>query len=789
MNRKMQLPASKPIRLGFVALSDCAPIAMAKEMGLFDKYGVAVELSREVGWATVRDKIIYKEIDAAPVPAPMVFAARFGLGSIQANCVTGLVLNLHGNAITLSSALWKAGVRDGATLRAYIEDNRASRTLTFGVVFPFSSHNFILRKWLLAHGIVPDRDVHIAVVPPPQMPANLRLGNLDGYCVGEPWNSMAVLNKTGWCVATSAEIAPNHPEKVLMVREDFAAQQEEQHLALIAALREACEFCQKAENRPEVIKTLAGPRFLNLPERALRTSIGTRFDFGHDRVERTEGFHIFAGPNVNEPDAAKAQWVLANMWQLGMLPKESVIDPADVGAAFRADIFHQSTALINAAKTQYSMKNKPDEISIPSAVTRRKFLSTTAKGISVAALLGGLPKGWVGSAFAADGPEVADLKFGMIALTDCSPIVIAHEKGLFKKYGINSTVIKGASWAAIRDSLTNGDIQATHMLLGMPIASTMGLGGSPKTPMVVPWIINRNGQAITLKKELAGKVAADPKALKALVDAAKASGNPMTFAMTFPPGTHAMWLRYWLAAGGINPGNAESAGADISLVTIPPPQMVANMKVGKMDGFCVGEPWNARAISEEIGFTATTSQAIWKDHPEKVCAFTEEFAAKNPKTVKAALKALHEASVWLDQMDNREEQARIVSAATYINCPPETILGRLQGKYIMGDGRKLRDPDYMIFSDRNCNYPQAKYAKWWMTQLRRWGFTDGAPDYEGVSKKVMRADIYEEAMKELGIAGRVADNSAETLFDGVKFDPAGDMESYASGFAVKTLKG
>ncbi len=418
-------------------------------------------------------------------------------------------------------------------------------------------------------------------------------------------------------------------------------------------------------------------------------------------------------------------------------------------------------------------------------LTRRKFITHST---TLAALLAGLPKGWVGSTYASDAPETAEIKLGIIALTDCSSIVIAHEKGLFKKYGINSTVSKGASWAAIRDSLGNGDIQATHMLLGMPIASTMGLGGAPKKPMVVPWIINRNGQAITLKKELAGKVADDPKALKPLVDAAKTSGTPMSFAMTFPPGTHAMWLRYWLAAGGIHPGDASGAGADISLITIPPPQMVANMKVGKMDGFCVGEPWNARAIAEDIGFTATTTQAIWKDHPEKVCAFTEDFAAKNPKTVKAMLKALHEASVWLDKMENREEQANIVSAATYINCPPETILGRLQGKYIMGDGRKFKDPNYMTFSDRNCNYPQAKYAKWWLTQLRRWGFTAGAPDYDVVAKQVMRGDIYEEAMKELGIKDRSADETAETLFDGSKFDPKGDMEAYAASFAVKSFK-
>jgi len=414
-------------------------------------------------------------------------------------------------------------------------------------------------------------------------------------------------------------------------------------------------------------------------------------------------------------------------------------------------------------------------------LSRRNFLRRSAKGAALATLFAGLPKSWVGSVYASDAPETAALNFGMIALTDCSPIVIAHEKGLFKKYGIASTVTKGANWAAIRDNLSSGTIQATHMLIGMPIASTMGLAGSPKKPMIIPWLMNRNGQAITLKTEWKGKVGADPKAIKPFVAKAQSLGEPLAFAMTFPPGTHAMWMRYYLGAGGINPDK------DVSLIVVPPAQMVSNMKIGKMDGFCVGEPWNARSIADGIGFTSVTTQDMWKDHPEKVCAFTGEFADKNPRTVKAVLKALHEASIWLDIMDNRPEQAKIVSAPAYINCPEDVILGRLQGKYLYGDGRKLRDPNYMIFSQRNCNYPQYKYARWFLTQYRRWGLVTGAPDYEGIAKKVMRPDIYEEAMKEIGYAHGGANNDKETLFDGT-FDPAGDLEAYAKGFAVNNVK-
>ncbi len=405
-----------------------------------------------------------------------------------------------------------------------------------------------------------------------------------------------------------------------------------------------------------------------------------------------------------------------------------------------------------------------------------------AKSIGAAALLGGLPRGWVGSIYADDAPETKQMKFGMIALTDCSPIVIAHEKGLFKKYGIESVVSKGASWAAIRDSLSNGDLQATHMLTGMPIASTMGLLGSPKKPMIIPWIMNRNGQSISLQNGFKGKVKDDPKALKPFVEKAKGLGEPLTFAMTFPPGTHAMWLRYYLGAGGINPDK------DVTLIVIPPAQMVANMKIGKMDGFCVGEPWNARLITDGIGYTSLNTQDIWKDHPEKVCAFLAEFADKNPKTVKAVLKALHEASVWLDKLENRPEQAEIVSKPTYINCPKEIILGRLLGDYDFGDGRKKKDPYYMSYHDRNCNYPQPKYATWWLTQFRRWGMVSGAPDYAGVAKKVIRNDIYEEAMKEIGYQHGGVNNDPETLFDNMTFDPA-KPEEYAKSFPIKNLKG
>jgi nitrate/nitrite transport system substrate-binding protein len=410
--------------------------------------------------------------------------------------------------------------------------------------------------------------------------------------------------------------------------------------------------------------------------------------------------------------------------------------------------------------------------------SRRIFLKTTGQS-TLAGLMVGLPRGWAGTAYADDSPETKTIRFGIIALTDCSSIVMAHELGYFKQFGIESIISKEASWAVIRDKLSIGENQATHMLIGMPFASTMGLAGSPVKPMVIPWLLNRNGQAITLNNKLKQVGVKAAKDVKPIAEKAKAAGDPLTFAMTFPPGTHAMWIRYWLASGGIHPDK------DVTLITIPPPQMVANMKVDKMDGFCVGEPWNNRAIVDGIGYTVVTTQQMWRDHPEKVCAFTEEFAAKNPRTVKAILKALHLASVHLDKLENRAKVAEVVSRPTYINCPPDIILQRLLGNYDYGDGRKEQDKFYMVFSDRDCNYPHAAFGMWWLSQFRRWGMVKEPPDYRGVAKRVLRSDIYIEAMKEMGMTPKVVEMQKVMLFDGV-FD-ASDPEKYARSFPINSI--
>lgn len=336
---------NRPLRLGFVALADCAPLAVAKELGLFEAHGLDVELNREVGWATIRDKIIYGELDAAQAPAGLLVAANCGLGSIQAECLTGLVLNLHGNAITLSENLWKSGVRDGASLAAEIA--RGRHKYTFGVVHSFSSHHILLRTWLRAHRIDPVHDVSIVVVPPAQMHANLKAGNLDGYCVGEPWNSVAVMAKTGWCVATSAELAPGHLEKVLMVRSDFSERPE--HLALIAALMEACRICDQPEYRDQMIDILAQPKYVGTTRESIRRGISGLFDYGHGRMEKDQDFHIFSGGGANRPTLERAQWLIRGLHSTGIISDPSQAPITKASEWFRTDIFQAAVQLLPAS--------------------------------------------------------------------------------------------------------------------------------------------------------------------------------------------------------------------------------------------------------------------------------------------------------------------------------------------------------------------------------------------------------------------------------------------------------
>jgi len=344
-----------PLRLGFVPLTDCAPLVIAHELGLFQKYGLQVTLHRELGWATIRDKIIYGELDAAHALAAMPVAATLGLGSIRCDCLTALVLNLHGNAITLSDDLRERGVHDGPSLKQVVQQLRHKKTLTFGAVAPFSSHYFLLRKWLIKSGINPEHDVRIVIVPPPQMVANLKAGHLDGFCVGEPWNSVAVQSRVGWCIAASAELGPEHPEKVLMVRRDFAEKRSAEHTALLAALLDACAFCDEPENHAQLVATLARPEYVGVPEPALLRGFRGEISTTNSRARIVRDFVIFHRHDANEPSAAKAGWVLQQLREVTTGLEPSAFNATLGRRVFRTDLFEKAVrfrATMHEAKAE-----------------------------------------------------------------------------------------------------------------------------------------------------------------------------------------------------------------------------------------------------------------------------------------------------------------------------------------------------------------------------------------------------------------------------------------------------
>jgi ABC-type nitrate/sulfonate/bicarbonate transport system substrate-binding protein len=345
-SRFEMLAVSKPLRVGFLPLTDCAPLVMARELGLFTRYGLDVQLCREVSWSSIQDKIVHGALDAAHAPAAMPFATNLGFQTPRPVCTTGLVLSLEGTAITISRALRERGVRDAVTLREEIRKNHGRRTFTFAAVFPYSSQNFLLRQWLSSGGIDPDRDVRIVMMPPIHLFPTLRLGHIDGYCVGEPWTSLAVEARVGWCVATSAELSPRHPEKVLLVRQDFAEHRAEEHHLLIAALIEACAFCDKREHRQHISDTLARPEYVNAPADCLKACLVGPFDYGHRRVESHPDFMIFSRFRANEPGPDKAAWVLGHLHTMGLIKDLSVLQSQAVRSAFRADLYLKARGAI-----------------------------------------------------------------------------------------------------------------------------------------------------------------------------------------------------------------------------------------------------------------------------------------------------------------------------------------------------------------------------------------------------------------------------------------------------------
>jgi NitT/TauT family transport system ATP-binding protein len=346
------------VRIGFVPLVDCAPLLVAEALGHFTKHGVEVDLSREVGWATIRDKILYGQLDAAHALAGLALSLRLGLDGPACPAIAPLVLNLHGNAITLSMDLWRRGVRDAASLQKLVRST-PQRLFTFGVVSRSGAHNFLMRRWLKQGGIDPDQDVRLVVLPPTQMPGSLSAGLIDGCCVGEPWNSVAIANGTGWCPATSEDLAPGHPEKILLTTETFAETQPGTLHAVIRALHEACAFCDEPKNRPKVIEVLLASGQMRAERGILKLSLMGPFDDGAGERRSAESFHVFHRDKANVPTLDKAEWLVGSFLDHGLIP---IHDAASARRAmaecWRPDIFHQAINPPRAAVTRRMTKRK-----------------------------------------------------------------------------------------------------------------------------------------------------------------------------------------------------------------------------------------------------------------------------------------------------------------------------------------------------------------------------------------------------------------------------------------------
>ena len=433
-------------------------------------------------------------------------------------------------------------------------------------------------------------------------------------------------------------------------------------------------------------------------------------------------------------------------------------------------------------------------------------------------LLGGMAMGTHSSilraaAYAGGGAglEKTKLAFGIIPLTDCAPIVVAAEKGYFRKHGLDVTVSKEASWANIRDKVSIGALDGGHMLAGMPIAATLGIGALPK-PTITAFSMDLNGNAITVSNELYERmVKADPEAMKARPTTAKAlkkvidedrkaGREPMTFAVVFPVSTHNYELRYWMASAGIDPDQ------DVRLIVIPPPQMVANLNAKNIVGYCVGEPWNERAVEMGIGRTIITNYEIWNNNPEKVFGVNLEWAEKYPNTHKAAVMALIEAAQWMDKPENRMEVVKIISQKSYVNAPEDVVKMSMTGTYKYAKDEAPRPlPDFNVFYRYAATFPWRSHAEWFITQMYRWGQIDKPLDIRKTAEGIYRTDIYRDAAKALGVPYPTIERKTEgtrkgawtlteatapigmgpdLFFDGKTFDPAKPVE-YIKGFAVK----
>lgn len=377
-----------------------------------------------------------------------------------------------------------------------------------------------------------------------------------------------------------------------------------------------------------------------------------------------------------------------------------------------------------------------------------------------------------------DAPEKSALNIGFMALSDSASVIVAATQGFAEKYGLSLRLQRQASWSGLRDKLLSGELDAAHSLYGLIYGVQLGLGGAPATDMAVLMGLNQNGQSINLSQPLQAAGVTSGEALRQYVHQHEAR---LTFAQTFPTGTHAMWLYYWLASQGIHPLR------DVDSVVVPPPQMIEHLKAERIDGFCVGEPWTAKAVDEQLGCTLTTIQAIWPDHPEKVLGCTRDFVERHPNTARALIMAVLEASRFIDQSEeNKRSTAQLLSGSDYVDAPLSAITPRFLGQYQDGLGHAWQDAHPLRFHGQGAvNMPYLSDAMWFMTQFRRWGLLRSDPDYLGVARQVQQLGLYRQAAEALNIP-IPADMRSATLQDGTRWDGS-DPAGYARSFRLHAL--
>lgn len=404
----------------------------------------------------------------------------------------------------------------------------------------------------------------------------------------------------------------------------------------------------------------------------------------------------------------------------------------------------------------------------------------------------------VANVSAGEAPETTKIKLGYIPIVEAAPLIVAKEKGFFARYGMTEVdIAKQANWGAARDNLEigsgGGGVDGGQWQMPMPYLISEGkiTKGNVKIPMYVLCQLNTQGNGIAIASKHKGKIGLKLAGTKSIFDGLKSSGTQFTAAYTFPHANQDFWIRYWLAAGGIDPDK------EVKLLTVPAAQTVANMKTGTMDAFSTGDPWPFRIVKDGIGYMAALTAEIWKDHPEEYLAIRADWVDKHPKATKALLKGIMEAQKWCDDFNNRQELVQILSSRNYFGVPPEVLLEPFMGKYDMGDGRIIDDKSMATYywkdSKGNVSYPYKSHDLWFLTESVRWGFlpADTMTNAKQLIDKVNREDLWREAAKEAGFAAAdIPTNTSrgiEEFFDGIKFDPADPM-AYLKSLKIKTVQ-